>query len=570
MPTNHSSSSSSLFKPLLAISSLLLLRRLAAAVRHHRGRNTPPASSHVPPPPPPSAPPLELDRLYGRTVVVDVDAWLLLRRGPVDAFTFFMVVAVEAGGFLRGLLLLLAYPLLCLVVVGDGDGGARARAMATVALVGLEEREVARVGRAVMPRFLMAAAAAEGAEAVRAARRSVAVSATLPRVMVEAFLREHVGVDAVVGPELRSVAGVVAGMMDDADAARVAARRLRALLGDEMDQGEADGAGAAVGLVGEGTMHYLFSRYYCKETFTATEADKRRWRPLPPGGECGGVKPLVFHDGRLAFPPTPSAALAMYAYLPFGVALAVSRIVALSLLPFGRATFLVGALTGVHYRLVGAGHDAAAAAGSGGGGRLYVCNHRTLLDPIVVASALGKPVTAVTYSLSRVSEMIAPIRTARLTRDREEDRRNMAALLARGDLVVCPEGTTCREGYLLRFSPLFTELGADVNPVALDARVDMFHGTSTTPAAKWMDPFYFMMNPKPSYRVEFLPRAAAAPAAEDGGRRGDSIRVANRVQRQIGEALGFELTGMTRKDKYMMLAGNEGVAAAAAAIKADN
>ncbi|EAY73323.1 hypothetical protein OsI_01199 [Oryza sativa Indica Group] len=86
--------------------------------------------------------------------------------------------------------------------------------------------------------------------------------------MVEAFLREHVGVDAVVGPELRSVAGVVAGIMDDADAARVAARRLRALLGDEMDQGEADGAGAAVGLVGEGrsggTVHYLFSRYYCK------------------------------------------------------------------------------------------------------------------------------------------------------------------------------------------------------------------------------------------------------------------------------------------------------------------
>uniref|UniRef100_A0A0E0MU11 Phospholipid/glycerol acyltransferase domain-containing protein n=1 Tax=Oryza rufipogon TaxID=4529 RepID=A0A0E0MU11_ORYRU len=554
MPTNLSSSYSSLFEPLLALSSLLL-RRLSAAVRHHRGRNTPPASSDVPPPPPPSSSPLELDRLYGRTVVVDVDAWLLLPA--VDAFTFFMVVAVEAGGFLRGLLLLLVYPLLCLLLGdGDGGGGARARAMATVALVGLEEREVARVGRAVMPRFLMAAAAAEGAEAVRAARRSVAVSATLPRVMVEAFLREHVGVDAVVGPELRSVAGVVAGIMDDADAARVAARRLRALLGDEMDQGEADGAGAAVGLVGEGrsggTVHYLFSRYYCKE--------KSKWRPLPRRREY--PRPLVFHDGRLAFPPTPSAALAMYAYLPFGVALAVSRIIALSLLPYGRATFLVGALTGVHYRLVGAGHDA---AGGGGGGRLYVCNHRTLLDPIVVAAALGKPVTAVTYSLSRVSEMIAPIRTARLTRDREEDRRSMAALLARGDLVVCPEGTTCREGYLLRFSPLFAELGADVNPVALDARVDMFHGTSTTPAAKWMDPFYFMMNPKPSYRVEFLPRAAPAPAAEDGG---DSIRVANRVQRQIGEALGFELTGMTRKDKYMMLAGNEGVVAAAAAAAA--
>ncbi|KAF0919476.1 hypothetical protein E2562_029600 [Oryza meyeriana var. granulata] len=553
MPTKHCSSS--LCKPLFSL-CCLLLRRLAG-VRHHRGRNV--VSSN--PPPPPS---LSLDRLYGRTLVVDVEAWLL--RPPVQEFTYFMVVAVEAGGFLRGLLLLLLYPLLCLL---GGDGGARGRAMATVALVGLEEKEVARVGRAVMPRFFLEAAAAEGVEAVRAARRSVAVSSTFPRVMVERFLREYVGVDAVVGPEVRSVAGVVTGLMDEADAAEVAAWRLRALLGGEMEEGKA--AGATVGLVGAGrrggAAHYLFSRYYCKETFTASEADKQGWRPLPPG-KCG-AKPLVFHDGRLAFPPTPSAALAMYAYLPFGVALAVSRIVALSLLPY-RVMFLVGAATGVHYRLVAGHHAPDAATAAGGGGRLYVCNHRTLLDPVVVATALGKPVTAVTYSLSRVSEMIAPIRTARLTRDREEDRRNMAALLARGDLVVCPEGTTCRKGYLLRFSPLFAELGADVNPVALDTSVDMFYGTSTMPTTKWMDPFYFMMNPKPSYRVEFLPRAAAvAPAAEDSGRRGDSIRVANRVQRQIGEALGFELTGMTRKDKYMMLAGNEGIVAAAP-IKTNN
>ncbi|EEC75413.1 hypothetical protein OsI_11913 [Oryza sativa Indica Group] len=59
-------------------------------------------------------------------------------RRPMDAFTFFMVIAVEAGGFLRGLLLLV-YPLLSLIV-----GGALGRALAMVALVGLEEREVAK------------------------------------------------------------------------------------------------------------------------------------------------------------------------------------------------------------------------------------------------------------------------------------------------------------------------------------------------------------------------------------------------------------------------------------------
>lgn len=294
-----------------------------------------------------------------------------------------------------------------------------------------------------------------------------------------------------------------------------------------------------------------------------SEADARGWRPLP---RDRYPRPLVFHDGRLAFAPTPPAALAMYTFLPFAVALVAFRTVAFSFLPY-RVCFPVGALTGMHYRLVAGGGrvpgDQSTGSG-GGGGRLYVCNHRTLLDPIIVAAALGKPVTAVTYSLSPVSELIAPIRTARLTRDREEDRRNMAAVLARGDhLVVCPEGTTCREEYLLRLSPLFAELGAGVNPVALDTRVGMFYGTSTKLGAKWMDPFYFMMNPRPAYRVEFLPRADTTAAGDRGDSIGDSIGVANRVQRELGRALGFQLTGLTRKDKYMTLAGNEGVVQAA-------
>ncbi|KAF8724063.1 hypothetical protein HU200_021076 [Digitaria exilis] len=567
------------------------------------------AATTKPIPPPPPLPSL-LDKLHRQTLIVDVDSWIL--RSPVCAFSYFMLVAVEAGGFLRGLLLLLLYPLLCLLGVGD-DGARAARAMATVALVGLEENEVARVGRAVLPKFFLEAAAAEGVAAVSAAARVVAVSATFPRVMVDAFLREYVGVDTVVGVEVRSVGGFLAGLVDDEDAAEMAAKRLRGLFGDELEvvagkKKELSGNGGAVGLVGaasSGRVHYLFSPYYCKhinkehivkghfkninkdgicscslkttyfstcpapmnitynvhpfsvwmqETFAVSEADTRGWRPLP---RESYPRPLIFHDGRLAFLPTPSAALAMYTFLPFAVALVAFRTVAFSFLPY-RLCFPVGAFTGMHYRLV-AGH-VPLAAGAGEEGRLYVCNHRTLLDPIIVAAALRRPVTAVTYSLSPVSELIAPIRTARLTRDRAKDQRNMASLLARGDLVVCPEGTTCREEYLLRLSPLFAELGADVNPVALDTRVGMFYGTSTKPGAKWMDPFYFMMNPRPAYRVEFLPSAAAA-ASERGD---DSIEVANRVQRELGRALGFELTGLTRKDKYMTLAGNEGVVMPAA------
>jgi glycerol-3-phosphate acyltransferase len=258
-------------------------------------------------------------------------------------------------------------------------------------------------------------------------------------------------------------------------------------------------------------------------------------------------EPLIFHDGRLAFIPTPIATLAMFLYLPLGLALSVVRSLMFGLLPY-RLSIPLGSLTGFKSRLV-APHREYNVSKRQAGGRLFVCNHRTLLDPIAISAGLNRPVTAVTYSLSRLSEIISPIQTARLTRDKEEDRRRMSTLLARGDLVVCPEGTTCREPYLLRFSPLFAELTDGVVPVALSTHADMFYGTSTS-IFKFMDPFYYLMNPRPEYWVEFLEKIPTD---------GKSIDIANRVQREIGEALGYELTVLTRKDKYMMLAGNEGI-----------
>ncbi|KAI6689355.1 hypothetical protein NL676_026183 [Syzygium grande] len=70
--------------------------------------------------------------------------------------------------------------------------------------------------------------------------------------------------------------------------------------------------------------------------------------------------------------------------------------------------------------------------------------------------ALNKPLATAIYSLSLFNEAISPIRTVRLARDREQDTKLMRQALACNDLVVCPEGTTCRWPYLLRFSPLFT------------------------------------------------------------------------------------------------------------------
>jgi glycerol-3-phosphate acyltransferase len=351
---------------------------------------------------------------------------------------------------------------------------------------------------------------APGVHAVEPALRAlpkeakvVAVSQTFPTVMVEAFLRQYVGFDAVAGRELKGGPRYLTGAMAELDTERVVARVL-------------------------------------EQTEKTTS--------------CGyGPKPVVFHDGRLAFTPTAAAALAMYIYFPFGVVLAVIRIAIYILLPW-RVSSVAAALTGVRVRVIGATATPGADDDSGKphGGRLYACNHRTLLDAVGIASALGRPVASVSYSLGRLSELLSPIPLRRLTRDREEDRRRMSSMLARGDVVVCPEGTTCREPYLLRFSPLFAELAAEVTPVAVDARTSVFYATSTSPLAKSLDSVYFLMNPRPEYSVQFL-----EPVSTEGGK--SSIEVANEVQRDLASALGFEGTTLTRKDKYLLLAGNEGV-----------
>ncbi|PUZ66774.1 hypothetical protein GQ55_3G362600 [Panicum hallii var. hallii] len=528
-------------KPSALPRSFLSLRRLlrrSISGRHYR-RTTSATGARA-------AAPAQ-DKLKDRTVLVDVEGWLL--RSPLSAFPYFMLVAVEAGSFLRGLLLLLVYPVLCLLALIGLD--LRLEAMVTVSLFGLREREVARVSKAVLPKFFLEDVTMEGLEAFKKAGTVVAVTAAFPRVMVEGFLKEYLGVHAVVGREVAVTAGRYVGFLEEEHAGM---ERVGAFL-EKMEETRSKGDGA-VGLLGAvGRMvHHVDSRY-CKETYVLSKADKKAWQPLP---RDKYPNKLVFHDGRLAFRPTFFAALAMYTFAPLGIILAALRCIAFGVLPY-RVSVPLAAATGMRSRLVAGPSPDASREKNEAGGRLYVCNHRTLLDPITVAAGLNKPVTAVTYSVSPVSELLAPIRTARLTRDRDEDRRRMEALLARGDLVVCPEGTTCREAYLLRFSPLFAELTGEVTPVALDTRVDMFYGTSTKPGAKWLDPFYFMMNSRPEYRVEFLERVATAPADGEAGGHGHSIQAANRVQRVLGEALGFELTGLTRKDKYMMLAGNEGV-----------
>ena len=146
-------------------------------------------------------------------------------------------------------------------------------------------------------------------------------------------------------------------------------------------------------------------------------------------------KPLVFHDGRLAFLPTPLSTLCMFLWLPPGILLAVFRLFVGIFFPY-KLAILLGTLSGVDLRVKGLNHTSSSSpdptAETSTGHVLYVCTHRTLLDPVFLSTSLGKPLTAVTYSLSKMSEFIAPIRTVRLTRDRNQDAQTMQRLLSEG------------------------------------------------------------------------------------------------------------------------------------------
>ncbi|KAG6419414.1 hypothetical protein SASPL_121636 [Salvia splendens] len=521
----------------------MLLLKLAYSFLHHflsavklKSHHTSPLKNHPPrsPPPPPlhhhhpSISKFTLQNRKSQTLICDIHRCLL--RSP-SFFPYFMLVAFEGGGLLRALLLLLSSPFLLLL-----NHDTEMKVMIFITFCGMRVKDVESVSRAVLPKFYLENLNLHAFEALESAG-SKAVFTAVPRVMVEGFLKEYLDVDSVVGTELRTAGRFFTGLVSPGGLL-VKHRALKEFFGNKRPD---------VG-IGASTLHDHFMISLCKEAYVITREDNNSKSSIMPRSRY--PKPLVFHDGRLAFLPTPAATLAMFVWLPVGILLAVFRLFIGICLPYPLAIAL-GTATGIDLRI--SGHAPPRVAGSAG--VLYVCSHRTLLDPVFLSTALRKPLTAVTYSLSKMSEIMAPIKTVRLTRDRRRDGDTMQRLLAEGDLVVCPEGTTCREPYLLRFSSLFAELADEIVPVAVDTEVTMFYGT-TASGQKCLDPIFFLMNPRPVYRLRILGKVPRRLTC-GGGR--TSHEVANYIQGELGAALGFECTNLTRRDKYLMLAGNDGV-----------
>ncbi|KVH94528.1 probable glycerol-3-phosphate acyltransferase 3 [Cynara cardunculus var. scolymus] len=471
--------------------------------------------------------------LSQKTLIFDVEG-TLLRSSSV--FPYFMLVAFEAGSLIRAFVLFTLYPLLCLV-----SDELSLKIMVMVCFFGIK-KDSFRVGSSVLPKFFLEDVGLEGFNVLRRGGKKVGVS-KLPQVMVEGFLKDYLEIDFVFGRDLIVYGGYFVGLMKQNK------NHIKHRLNDVLDEEE-----PKVCFSNRSIKHDWIS--CSKEVYLTSDGEKMAYQALPRGRY---PKPLIFHDGRLAFRPEPLSMLVMFMWFPFAMVLTIFRAIIAIFLPYGALTPILS-FTGMQLRLSNNNSTKNSINDhKQHKGLLYVCNHRTLLDPLYLSFGLKKPFAAVTYSLSRMSEIISPIRTVRLTRDREQDAKTMDKMLKQGDLVVCPEGTTCREPYLLRFSPLFAELSDRIVPVALDTHVSMFYGT-TAGGLKCLDPFLFMMNPNPVYRVRFLEMVSGVSSSTSyGDGKSASFDVANYVQNEIGKTVEFECTSLTRKDKYLVLAGNEGI-----------
>ncbi|KAJ6317686.1 hypothetical protein OIU76_013263 [Salix suchowensis] len=463
------------------------------------------------------------------SVVSELEGTLLKDRDP---FSYFMLVAFEASGFLRFALLLILWPVIWLLdMSGMGEYGLKL--MVFVATAGVSESEIQSVARAVLPKFYMDDIDMEAWKVFSSYDKRVVVT-RMPRIMAESFAKEYLRADEVIGSELViSRFGFATGFVKGNIIDSCISIRVAKLFVDEKP-------GLGLGRVASSFLSLCKEQLQPPFMTEQNQHDHQLVRPLP----------VIFHDGRLVKRPTPPTALLIILWMPIGIVLAAVRILVGIILPMWAKPYLSKMLGG---KVIVKGKPPPPAS-SGNSGVLFVCTHRTLMDPVVLSTVLRRKIPAVTYSLSRLSEILSPIPTVRLTRIRDVDAEQIKRELAKGDLVVCPEGTTCREPFLLRFSALFAELTDQIVPVAMNYRVGFFHAT-TARGCKALDPVFFFMNPRPVYEVTFLSQLPAEATCSSGKSPHD---VANYVQRILAATLGFECTNFTRRDKYRVLAGNDG------------
>ncbi|WMV52252.1 hypothetical protein MTR67_045637 [Solanum verrucosum] len=446
-------------------------------------------------------PTIEKCTLEGRardTIVANLDGTLLRSKA---SFAYFALVAFDVGGVLRLLFLLLVSPSFSILYyfISESVG---LQVIIFVTFVGMKVSDIESAARAVLPKFYSEDLHPESWRVFSSCGKRCVLTST-PRIMVEPFLKDYLGVEIVLGTEIETYKGRATGFVRSPGVlvGKNKANALRRIFGEtqpEIGLGDCDT-----------DIPYMT---LCKESYYVPRNPRIKAlciNKLP--------KPIIFHDGRLIKKPTPLMSLLIILWIPFGFLLACVRLSVMSLLPIPLQYYVLLAI-GIRLTIKGTPPPRIKKS-KDQSGVLFVSCHRTLCDPVFLSVLLARSIPTVTYSLSRFSEIISPIKTVRLTRDRASDASIIKQLLKK-----------------------------------VENKMSMFHGT-TTRGWKWMDAFFFLMNPRPTYEITFLNKLSYEFTCKSGK---SSHEVANYVQKVIAETLSYECTTFTRKDKYMALARNDG------------
>lgn len=122
-------------------------------------------------------------------------------------FPYFMLVAFEGGSIFRAFLLLFSCPILCIL-----SYELKLKVMIFISFCGLRKKDMEITAMTVLPKFYMENLNLQVYEVVVSVGYRVFFT-SMPRVMVEGFLKEYLNADDVVATELHTFGSYFTGLV---------------------------------------------------------------------------------------------------------------------------------------------------------------------------------------------------------------------------------------------------------------------------------------------------------------------------------------------------------------------